>query len=982
MRALPGAVLLLAVLFPAVAASAPAPVPTYPAYLEAHAGAEEPDLEVVVPADAFTRDSVGVTIVRGLGGFAGVAAVTGETGRIEWDVTVPAAGFYSIEVSCYPLEGRGSTIEREILVNSGLPFDGARYLTFSRVWADAMAVRKDLDGNEIRAPQVERPRWQDVTLRDSQGYEPEPYRFFFAKGRNRIALVSISEPMAVRRLRLFRAAPAPSHAEAIAEARARGFSDATGFSLTLEERDASAKSSPSLFPVFDQGDPSVVPYDPVLIRLNAIGGHLWRTPGEWVAWEFEVPADGLYLVGIKAKQDRSVASYSTRRMLVDGVVPFAEAEAMRFPFSSTYRMYSPEADGAPLAVPLARGRHELRLEVTLGDLADVLRDTESVLLALNAVYRQIIVVTSPTPDPLRTYQLGERIPATLEAMGTERDRLLEIADRLEERTGQKGGSPALLRRMALLIDRMRDDPDLIPGLLGEFRDNTAALGAWINETRDQRLLVDSVTIASPDRGLPAVRSGVGRVLLHEIRAFIASFTHDYRRIGSMSGAPGGSRTIKVWLSSGRNQAQILKGMIEDIFTPATGIAVDLELVETLGQTLRDTVMGNLLIPSLIAGKAPDVALGAANMDLAFRGAAVDLAAFPDFAEVATRFKASAFVPFRFRESVYALPEVQSFPVLFYRQDILDELGLAVPRTWDEVHRLIPVLHRANMEFGMAPDMGSYLMLLYQKGVPFFKEDSVATNLDSEAAVSSLIELTEYYTLYGLSLAYDAANRFVLGEMPLVIAEYGLYNLLTQFAPQLRGQWGFAVVPGTPRADGTVAHTVALASTIAAPGSLVPPPGATGAMILAPSKNRDAAWSFLKWWTEADTQARFGREMESLLGSATRYATANVEALQRLPWRAEQRRVLNEQWDWTEGIPSVPGAYYVNRVFSWLLRAVVIENEPVRESVLRYDRDINEEIARKRTEFGLPTRLADVERRWRDAWWSQFTHLERPAGGAP
>jgi hypothetical protein len=123
-------------------------------------------------------------------------------------------------------------------------------------------------------------------------------------------------------------------------------------------------------------------------------------------------------------------------------------------------------------------------------------------------------------------------------------------------------------------------------------------------------------------------------------------------------------------------------------------------------------------------------------------------------------------------------------------------------------------------------------------------------------------------------------------------------------------------------------------------------------------------------------------MESLLGSATRYATANVEAMQRLPWRAEQRRVLNEQWDWTEGFPSVPGAYYVNRVFSWLLRAVVIENQPVRESVLTYDRQINEEIARKRTEFGLPTRLADVEPRWREAWWAQFTHLDRPGGGTP
>ena len=139
-------------------------------------------------------------------------------------------------------------------------------------------------------------------------------------------------------------------------------------------------------------------------------------------------------------------------------------------------------------------------------------------------------------------------------------------------------------------------------------------------------------------------------------------------------------TIKVWIGLGRDHAQILKQMIEDSFTPETGIRVELELV---------TAMGTLLVPSAIAGTNPDVAIGAANLDLAFRGALVDLTEFSDFEEVSQRFMKSALLPYRFRDHVWALPEVQSFPMLFYRKDILGELGLEVPQTWDDLTGYCP-----------------------------------------------------------------------------------------------------------------------------------------------------------------------------------------------------------------------------------------------------------------------------------------------------
>lgn len=342
-------------------------------------------------------------------------------------------------------------------------------------------------------------------------------------------------------------------------------------------------------------------------------------------------------------------------------------------------------------------------------------------------------------------------------------------------------------------------------MLGEFRDNIGSLGQWITDTESQPLQIDYILVASPDYKLPRAEATFSQRVKHEVLAYIGSYTHDYSEIGDITGPDSpdyeSSDVLQVWIGLGRDQAQILKQLIQETFTPATGIAVKLQLVND---------MQGLLIPAIIAGTAPDAALGAANMDLAFRGALMDLTQFPDFEEVAKRFNKSAFVPYRFRDSIYGLPESQSFSVMFYRRDVLEDLDLTLPQTWDDVLSLIPVLQRHNMEFGITglgggsmPSINTFMMFLYQKGVALYKEDCIATNLDSRAVAFTFKQLTDFFTLYNIPLQYDIATRFRLGEMPLVVTDYGLYNTLQVYAPELRGKWGFTLVPGTVQPDGSI-----------------------------------------------------------------------------------------------------------------------------------------------------------------------------------
>lgn len=886
------------------------------------------------------------------------AIFTDEDDFVEWDVYITHPGLYNIRISYYPVEGRRSTIQREILINGERPYAEAGYLEFHRVWGDAGPAKVDNQGNMIRSTQVEKPAWRQVLLTDSMGTYPQPLSFYFKQGWNTIRLVSRREPMVIGELEIVPIAHQPQYEEVYETYLENQIPVTSGIAVKIQGEDASQRSSPSLFPIFDRSDPTVEPYHHTLIRLNTIGGERWSRPGDWIRWAFEVPESGLYKIAIKAKQNIRRGSYSARKLIVNGSVPFTEAAAVQFPYSTRYEMtvLGERTHGEPFLFYLEEGKNTIYLENVLGELSDILRTTQDSLYELNTIYRRIVMITSANPDPMRDYQLQERIPGLINNLRIQSEIIGDLAQRLEEITGQSGAQVAILEQLSRSLWIMAERPETIPRRLAAFRDNAGALGTWILETREQPLQIDYIMVASPDVELPEALPTAGEVLLHEARSFAASFTHDYTLIGDVyeEGKKGQRQPLKVWMGSGRDQAQILKLMIEDTFTPNTGIPVNLELIN----------MG-VLLPATLAGRGPDVALGVQDtqpMDFALRGAAVDLTQFSDFHEIAQRFHDSALVPYSFRDSVYALPETQTFPMLFYRKDILNELGIEIPQTWDDVIRLIPDLKKDHMDFGLPYSgvaqaasgaigegsatvsvishggVSTYLTLLYQQGEELYKEDGIATNLDSEAAIDAFTRWTELYELYDLPLWYDAANRFRMGEMPILVSDFGLYNFLSVFAPELRGEWDFTLVPGTRRKDGTIDRSV--------------PVGGPGAMILDAAQNKEDAWEFLKWWTSTETQVRFGRELESLMGPAARYASANLEAVRELPWTVEEYDLLEEQRSWVKGVPNVPGAYMVGRHLDNAFRRVIYYNEPARDTLLDYNRVMNEEITIKRMEFGL------------------------------
>jgi ABC-type glycerol-3-phosphate transport system substrate-binding protein len=907
---------------------------TYSRYIERHASA--PAARYDIPIDIFEwSNAEGVSVLENFENERRVLR-TEEAGFIEYTVNMEREGFYFMHIEYFPLPSRGINIERSFKINGETPFLGADRLTFYRVWGDGANVRFDNQGNEIRPPQVELPRWESAYFRDSLGFITDPYAFYFPAGENVIRLEGINEPAAIRAISLEAPVPTKSYQEFIAGVNTNRYqNNRQNYIQKIQGEHAVRRSDPSLYPVYDRSSGATEPASVARIRLNMIGGYSWSMAGQWVEWEFNIPEDGMYRFSVKGRQNYNRGFVSNRSVMIDGQILCQELAAVPFSYSNKWNLTTLSDVKGEMFFPLERGTHTLRMQVTLGELGDMLNTMEESVFRLNGVYRKILVLTGTEPDPYRDYRVDMVYPEVITAMELEAKILYKLVDDLTrysgERSAQAASTLTLARQLELFVRR----PDKIPRTLGNFKGNISALGDSLLALSDSSLDIDYFYVSAADAAIPRIRENFFVAASHEIRSFISSFFVDYNNLGDVDRR--GANVDEVWMLAGRDQSTILKAMVDDTFTPQTGIRVNVKLVAA------DAVM-----PAVVAGTGPDMALtvpGGDPVNYAVRKAALDISKLNGYEELIKELNYSVIVPFMYDGGVYGLPETQYYHVMYYRKDIFEELELELPDTWDDLINILPIIKKNNMNVGIpsvastaAPDFSNFLAHLFQRGGMLYNEEGSRTLLDSETAIEAFDVYTKFYTHYKTPVVYDFVNRFRTGEMPLAFADYTWFNTLEVFAPELRGLWGFARMPGLKKSDGSVDRSI--------------PTGTLAAMIFSNSKNPELAWEFMKWWISADTQLRFGRELESIMGAAARYPTANYEAFKRLSWGSEQMAVLDEQRAWTVGTPEVPGGYFVSRHITNAVRRILNQGEDTRETLLDYTITINDELIKKRKEFGL------------------------------
>ena len=907
---------------------------TYTSYLEKYANL--PAVSEAVEVDLASFEGEG-------GKVCADGVLTADESELTWKVNVPKAGLYNIRLDYLTVESRGVDIEREIAINGEVPFTGASTLCFSRLWTDANEVRKDNQGNDIRPTQVERFEKQSAYCKDDMGYQTEPYAFYFNEGENELTIRAVNEPVILCAVSLTPIMKSSTYAEyAAAQPEVSASEEALNYSQTIQGESAVLRSTPSLYGRYDRSSALTEPYSVSNSILNYIGGEPWTHPGEWIQWEFEVPEDGYYNISIKARQMYQRGALSARTVYIDGEIPFEDLEAVTFSYSTGWDMHTlSDKEGTPFRFWLKKGSHSIRMEVTMGEMGPVLKSVEDSIFRLNQIYRKILVLTGANPDKYRDYNLKRIYPEAIEAMDLESKRLYKIVDDTVAITGEKSDRIASAQTLAVQLETFVKKNERITESFQNFRDNITSLGTAMQNMAESKLDVDLIMVTGENVNVPEVRSNVFQDIIHEVRSCLSSYTVDYNSLGDKY--EDTDDVVEIWITTGRDQSTVLKNLVDNTFTAKTGIKVNVKLV------LQDAIL-----PAVVAGNGPDVVLSLSGwfaVNYAMRNAVEDLTQFEDFEEVTKPFTKSILEPLTYNDSkkigIYGLPETQDFAVLFYRKDIMEELGLPIPQTWDELIAELPTIQGNSLTIGINfPDIrvvdNSVLnSMIYQNGGEIYDKEAKHTLVDSEAGVAGFKQYTSLYNDYGLPVVFDFPSRFRSGEMPMGIQNYNMYNTLMVSAPEIRGLWDFTLFPGTMKEDGTIDHTAQTS-------------GLCCMMIATNNETKKKnAWEFMKWWVSADAQVRFGREMESILGASARYQTANQDALTQLAWSDKQLKVLKEQMSQTRGFPEIAGGYSTQRHLINAVRKVINTKEDQRETLLTYARTINEEIKIKRREFNLP-----------------------------
>ena len=934
-------------------------------------------------------------------------------GTVSWTTDlVKTAAKYNIVIEYYPIANKSASIERIFLINGETPFKEARYLTISKVWknaypdgefkvpegengadyvAKATAVgisarvesredgeyvmyvmpevwtedvsniiddqllrffTVDIDDNEIRGSLEQKPEWTEYYFKDANGFFAEPFEFVIDPKNDdeeivpiELSLQSVNEPIVISSIRLEPVEDVPSYEEY--SAKYAGVAEGKG-KVKIEGEYFYSTSTQTIYPIEDRTNPMNSPSSTKHTVLNSVGGAKWQIAGQKITYKFQVSESGMYQITTRFKQEVLEGMYTSRILYLysdetvakgekgyyDGV-PFTEATNIRFPYDDEWQSCALGDGSTEFKFYFEKGvTYTMSLEVSLGEMGSIVNRVQASLDSINNDYLNVLKLTGANPDEYRDYGFNRVLPDVMIDFIRQSQELYSVAAEIETITGEASSMTATLEKVAWLLDKMGKDEDEVAKNLEQLKNYIGTLGTWVGDAKTQPLQIDYYSVQPASEALPVAKAGFWKALWHEITSFFQSFFRNYNRMGATEMVTSDD-AVEVWLAYGRDQSQVIRNLINNDFTPKTGVAVDLKLVA-----------GGTLLPSILSGMGPDVYIGLGQGDVinyAIRGALINVEHQAGFEDVKQNFNEAAMIVLEIEDAegvmhTYGLPETQNFPMMFVRKDVLADLGIDIPKTWDDVLESIPVLQANNMQIGMTND---YRLHLYQNGGALYADGGMRINLDSNMALEAFDTTCSFYTMYSFPYIYNFANRFRTGEMPIGFGDYVVtYNQLKVFATEIEGLWGFYPMPGYADEEGNINN---------ASVSVV-----TAIVMVTDCKNEENAWEYMKWYVGEDCQTNYANEMVAIIGPSAKQATANVNALESLPWTTEEYEQLALQFNNLASIPNYPGSYIIDRYTGFAFLAAYNDSADPVEELQGYITTINKEITRKREEFGLET----------------------------
>jgi multiple sugar transport system substrate-binding protein len=300
-------------------------------------------------------------------------------------------------------------------------------------------------------------------------------------------------------------------------------------------------------------------------------------------------------------------------------------------------------------------------------------------------------------------------------------------------------------------------------------------------------------------------------------------------------ADNGPVTITVWDYYG--EATPVKPLIEGFQKENPNITVQYEALDW------DTTLEKLNVV-LTGGTPPDVV----TVDMTWLPKFAALGAFTDMKALSggelngvawdQAYTPGALEAITFNDQVVAALYDFDVYALYYRADLLEQKGLQVPKTWDELMDVSQKLAEGDKYlYQWLPETFHGSQWIFENGASLLSDDNKTVTFNSPEAVEAIQVYADMLT--NKSAIYWGADQGerIQGIKDGRIAMFsdGPYNMgiMKSAAPEMAGQWRVAVHPYGKQ-----------------PGSYL---GGTGLVIPAQSKQKEAAWKFIEYAMRLENQ---------------------------------------------------------------------------------------------------------------------------------
>lgn len=862
-----------------------------------------------------------------------VASVTSGD-ELHLTVNVPETALYFIGFDYYSYDSSILPIEVAMQIDGEYPFYEARNLSFETTWLSQEEVSLDRYGNQIVSLPDKWIHWENKYLMDSAYRYSQPLWVELTKGEHEFTILVNEGTFYLGNLSLEAPQSVPEYS---------GSQAATGKELVTIQGENFLLRNDSAIHAVGEYDSAVYPLSVTETVLNTVDSDSFDKAGQTITYEFEAPVSGYYNFSVNYKQSEKNEFPVFVDYAIDGQIPNTAFQSYQMEYTTKYKVHTlQDAQGSDLSIYLEAGVHTLSMTISADPLRDVLNSVDEIMNGINDLSLEVTKVAGTNKDKYRDLKLTKYIPDVQERIYGWVDELYALAESampyVNADEPDEVAAFGYLLIAAKQLKTLGDEPNELIYRVAELSTSVNSINTQIANFVDliskNNLSIDRIYVHQEDAKLPKPLNIFQSIWMSIQRFFYSFFGTSY------SASNTDPSHLQVWVNRPRQYVEIMQKMIDEQFTPQTGIEVDLSIMTDAQK----------LVLSNASGDTPDIATGinyAIPFELGIRGALVDLTKFDNYKEVFGRYSEGILVSSVIDDGLYALPETMNFYVMFYRSDILEKLGLEVPETLDDLIAMLPDLQMRGLNV-FYPTASMLVMrnfhgttpILFQNGGSLYGETALEFTINSEESIEGFTELTELFTLY--NMPKDIPNfyqHFRNGDLPIGIADFNSYNLILNAAPEIANSWNIALVPGVVDEEtGEINRYMS--------------GGAESTVMFKSNDEREQqAWQFMEWWSSADVQAEFGQMLQIMYGDEYIWPTANLEAFSRLPYPTAHKDIIMEQATSILEAPRLLGSYMLEREMSNAFNDIVVNGETLRSRVDDVVKTVKRETERKLEEFG-------------------------------